>query len=190
MTGKHWKYPPGSLRFPISKSVLLLIFILMLSAATLIEYFFLGLARRTFVFYAIDSGVVSVEDRMLKISGRSFMWSLSREVDIVRYVEEALLGPVSPGSMPLFPKGTGLRSLMYRNGVVYMDLSEDALLPPLEGGEVLVNLVTLCSGIQRNFSFVRDVRPFINGRTVYAVDFRQSGEFRQSGGAAFLEGLW
>jgi hypothetical protein len=157
------------LRFWASKSRRRLIFLGLLAAVSLIEFIALGLVRRTFVFYAIDNGLMTVEDRMLKRSS-------SREVNITRYVEEALLGPVSPDSLPLFPRETRLRSLLYRDGVVYADFSEDAALPPLEGGEVLKNLQTLYAGIKRNFSFVRDVRFFIAGKAAFTEEFRQMGD--------------
>ncbi len=163
-------------RFRISKNRLLLIALAALVAAALIEFLVGGLARRTFVFYTMDSRIASVEERFLKRSS-------SREVDITRYVEEALLGPVSPNSLPLFPQETRLLSLLYRDGVVYVNLSEDAALPvaglllpdmlvpdasvqdaPLQGGEVFMNMETLYSGVKRNFSFVRDLRFFIDGK--------------------------
>jgi hypothetical protein len=118
------------------------------------------------VFYAIDNGFVTVEDRMLKRSP-------SRERNIRRYVEEALLGAVSPDSAPLFPRETRLESLLYRDGVVYVDLSAAAALPPLEGGEVFRNMRTLYAGIRRNFFFVKDVRLFIEGKIAYEEDFRR-----------------
>ena len=177
-------------RFRMSKKKLLLVLLAILAAVALIEFFVLGLARRTFVFYAIDSGNAVVEERMLKVSrgnqvsrgnrgfGRNRAFhSSAREVDITRYVEEALLGPFSPNSLPLFPKETRLLSLLYRDGVVYVDLSEDAALPPLEGAPVpdravFMNMETLYQGIKRNFSFVRDVRFFIAGKAAYAGQFR------------------
>jgi len=187
--------PVGFSRFRMSKKKLLLVLLAITVAAALIEFFVLGLARRTFVFYAIDSGIATVEERMLKVSRgrqvsrghpvsrgslasrRSLLRSSPRETDIIRYVEEALLGPVSPNSLPLFPRETRLLSLLYRNGVVYVDLSEDAALPPLEGtpvpgGAVFINLETLYHGIRRNFSFVREVRFFIAGKAAYAGQFR------------------
>jgi hypothetical protein len=140
-------------------------FLGVLSAVALIEFITLGLVRRTFVFYTIDSGLVTVEDRMVKRSP-------SREVNITRYVEEALLGPVSPDSLPLFPRETRLRSLLYRDAVVYADFTENAALPPLEGGDVFRNMQTLYEGIRRNFSFVRDVRFFIAGKAAFEGEFR------------------
>jgi hypothetical protein len=156
------------LRFLADKRRRRLLLLGALGIAACVEFLVLGLARRTFVFYAIGDGTMTVEDRMLKRSP-------SPELDITRYVEEALLGPVSPDSLPLFPRETRLRTLLYRDGVVYADLSADAVLPPLEGGEVLGSLKTLYNGIRRNFSFVKDVRFFIAGKAAYAEQFRQMG---------------
>jgi len=175
-------------RFCMSKRRLLLTALAALALGALVEFLVLGLARRTFVFYTIGSRIVSVEERFLKRSS-------SREVNITRYVEEALLGPISPDSLPLFPPETRLLSLLYRDGVVYVNLSEDAALPvtlsetgslmpglpvsdaslqgaPLQSGEVFASMETLHSGIKRNFSFVRDLRFFIAGKAAYAGAFR------------------
>jgi len=124
------------------------------------EYYFSGLVRRTMVFYSIIEGTPSVEERLLKRSG-------SRELDVQSYVEEVCLGPVSPDSAPLFPRETRLRSLLLREGVVYADLTESAAMPPPEGGDVYRSFRTLGEGIRRNFSWVEDIRFFINGRAVF-----------------------
>jgi hypothetical protein len=180
-------------RFSLPKSGFFLLALLFLAIAALIEFFTLGLARRTFMFYNIDSGVVIVENRLLPVSKGDILASNGshrsspRELDIIRYVEEALLGPVSSNTMPLFPRETRLRSLLYRNGVVYLDLSEEAVLPPPEGGEVFMNMKTLYAGIRRNFPFVREVRFFIAGRAAYA---EVAAEFRQFAGIVNLKGFW
>jgi hypothetical protein len=177
------KFPLIFSRFRLSKRKVLLGFLGILAVAALIEFLVLGLARKTFLFYNVDNGVVSVEERMLRVSSRDLKnfgespVSSSRELDLIRYVEEALLGSVSPNSLPLFPKGTRLVSLLYRNGVVYVDLSEDASLPPLESAslpdlEVFTNMETLYFGIKRNFPFVKDLRFFIAGNAAFAGKFR------------------
>ena len=61
---------------------------------------------------------------------------------------------------------------MYREGAVYADLSESAALPPLEGGDVFLSLLTLNEGIRRNFSYIKDVRLFIGGNEVFFKEFR------------------
>jgi len=141
-----------------------LFFIAILAIAAITEFFILGLARRTFVFYTVNEGVISVEDRMLKRSE-------SREDDIIRYTEETLLGPVAPDLLPLFPRETRLKSLLYRNGVVFVDFSADAALPPIEGGSTIDNFRTFKVGILRNFSYVKDVRFFIDGNAIYSEEF-------------------
>ena len=165
---------------------LFLVLMLLLAFAALIEFSYLGLARRTFVFYALSEGLITVEERMLPVSGGSILASgkiplvsiesdqgvPSREVDITRYVEETLYGPISPEAMPLFPRETRLRSLLYRDEAVYVDFTEEAALLPLESihfesGGVLENMKTLSSGIRRNFPFVKDVRFFIAGNAIY-----------------------
>jgi hypothetical protein len=176
MNSEETDNPAAFPRPRIPVKTLLLVFLAILAAAAFIEFLVLGLARKTFVFYAIDSGKAFVEERMIKTSGGS-AHSSTREVYLIRYVEEALLGPISANSLPLFPRETRLLSLLYRDGVVFVDLSEDAALPPLEsaslpGIEVFTGLETLYQGIKRNFSFVQDVRFFIAGKAAYAGKFR------------------
>jgi hypothetical protein len=136
----------------------------------LADLFVLGLVRRTFVFYSILEGDAVVEDRMLRRSP-------SRETDIRRYVDEALLGPVSPDALPLFPRETRLVSLLFRDGVVYGDFSPEAALP-VEGGDVFKGFLALNEGIRRNFFFVRDVKLFIGGNEIFFREF--SGIFADS----------
>jgi hypothetical protein len=142
--------------------------LVLLGIAAFVEFYLLDLARRTFVFYTIDEGIITVENRMIKSSP-------SREENIVRYIEELLLGPISPDLLPTFPRETRLKSLLYRDEVVYADFSADAELPPVEGGNVPDNFQTLYAGILRNFSYVMDVRFFIEGKAAYAEKFRQGG---------------
>jgi hypothetical protein len=141
---------------PAKRSLVLL---LILVVVAFFDFFSLGLARRTFVFYNADTGVAVVEDRMFRRSD-------SREMDITRYTDEVLLGPVNPDLLPLFPRETRLKSLLYRDRVVYADLTQSAALPPVEGGDLLVNFRTLYDSILRNFSYVNDVRFFVEGNVV------------------------
>jgi len=147
-----------------SPAKICLFFIVILAGIALSDFFVLGLARRTFVFYTNTDGAIVVEDRMLKRSK-------SREEEITRYTEETLLGPVAPDLLPLFPRETRLKSLLYRNGVVFIDFSTDAAMPPVEGGNTLDNFRTFYAGILRNFSYIKDVRFFINGNAVYSDEF-------------------
>ncbi|MCL2179888.1 MAG: GerMN domain-containing protein [Treponema sp.] len=152
------------------------ILIVILALAALADYLYLGLARRTFVFYTVDGGVIVVEDRMLKHTPAA--GSNVHEDDIIRYTEETLLGPVSPDLLPLFPRETRLKSLLYRNGAVYVNLSQSASLPPVEGGAALDNFMTFHAGILRNFSYVEDVYFFIDGEAAFPGEFSGRHEIR------------
>jgi len=142
-----------------------LLYLTVIGLFALGEFLHSGLVRRTFVFYNNRDASIVVEDRLLRRSG-------DRETDIRRYVDEALLGPVSPDLALLFTRGVRLNSFMYRKGVVYADLTEPAAMPPPEGGAVFRSFLTLNEGIRRNFSFVKDVRIFIGGNEVFFEEFR------------------
>ncbi|MDR1239703.1 MAG: GerMN domain-containing protein [Treponema sp.] len=156
----------GLAAFFSDKSRRRLFFLGLLGLFAFADFLISGLVRRTFVFYSIADRTAIVEARMLKRAP-------ARESGVGGYVEEALLGPVSPDLAPLFPRETRLRSLLYRNGVVYADFSEDAALPPPEGGDVFRSFSSLYEGIRRNFSFVKDVRFFIAGKAAYFAEFNR-----------------
>jgi hypothetical protein len=123
------------------------------------------MSRYTFVFYTFDRGTALVEDRMLPRSA-------FREENIARYVEETLLGPVSLEAAPLLVRGTRLRSLIFRDGTVYGDISQSAALPVLGAkADVFTGMLTLNQGIRRNFPYVSDVKLFIEGNEVFFKEF-------------------
>ncbi|WP_010258394.1 GerMN domain-containing protein [Treponema primitia] len=166
MKGFIKDFPAAAARFLQKKAQRRFMYLCLLGILAFADFLILGLVRRTFVFYSIDTGIPVVEDRMVSQTG-------SRENVISRYVKEALLGPVSLDSAPLFSKGTRLESLLYRDGVIYADLSESAALAPLNGADVFTGLYTLYGGIRRNFSYVKDVRLFIAGHEAYSEKFRE-----------------
>jgi hypothetical protein len=140
----------------------------------------------------MDEGKEAVEERMLAY-GALGAGPRSPEEKIARYVEEALLGPASQDSYPLFPRETRLQSLLYRDGVVYLDLSESAALalePGISAGlqrtegfllyrDIARNLITLKEGIMRNFGFVKAVRFFITGNEAFPEIFRINDTVKQ-----------
>ena len=123
-----------------------------------------GLARRTFEFYTYDNSRSVVEDRMLHKTS-------SKENDIKNYVEELILGPVSLDFAPILTKGTQLRSFMVRDNTVFADFSKEAALPVYGGRPLFDGFLTLNQGIRRNFSYVSDVKLFVNGNEVFFGEF-------------------
>jgi hypothetical protein len=92
--------------------------------------------------------------------------SASLELDMEQYVAEFLLRPVSLDLAPLFTKGTKVRSLLYRDEVIYVDLSESAALPVQGSRDVLQCLGALDRGLKRNFPQISEVKLFINGNEI------------------------
>jgi hypothetical protein len=166
----------SAVRFFTVKSRYRFMTLVLIALVALGDFLMLERVRRTFVFYSAADWSIIVEDRMLRRSG-------DRETDMIRYVEEVLLGPVSPDLVPLFPRETRLRSLLYRDGLVYVDLSDAAVFPPpeqraLASGDkagLRENFRTLYRGIRRNFPYVRDVRLFVAGNAAFAGEFEGDG---------------
>jgi hypothetical protein len=193
------------IEFLSSKTKRCLLLIGILAIAALTEFFILGLARRTFVFYtagdsitvsdnnitgtdnnnnSLNNNLTSIIERITIVEDRMLKRSRNREINIIRYTEETLLGPAAPDLLPLFPRETRLKSLLYRDGVVFINLSEEAALPPvlpytttevsLGVFSALLSFRTLYDGILRNFSYVRDVRFFIDGQAAYTDVFQKT----------------
>jgi hypothetical protein len=155
----------GVIRFFTKKYCRRLIYLFFLGIPVFVEFLTGGFVRRTFVFYVRDTGEAEVEERLLPRMP-------SQELAVRQYIEEALLGPVSPEAEFLFPRETGLISLLFREGVVYADFSLSAALPYSGSADVFRNLYVIHSGIRRNFDFVQDVRLFIDGKEAYYERFR------------------
>jgi hypothetical protein len=156
----------GAERYMRNRTRRRFVYLCVLLALALADFMLTGLARRTFVFYSVDTRVPVVEERMLPGTGL-------REQDIRMYIEETLLGPVALDSAPLFPRGVRLESLLFRDGVVYADLSEPAALAVAGGPGVFEALHTLYGGVRRNFPRVKDVRLFIAGHEAFFEKFRE-----------------
>ncbi|MDR2446228.1 MAG: GerMN domain-containing protein [Treponema sp.] len=157
------------IRFFTGKRMRRLLYLVILGAAALKNAADSDTIRRTFVFYNMKNYAPQAEEHML-------LRSRSEEASLTRYVEETLFGPRNPESAPLFPRETKLLSLFYRDGVVYIDLSEVAALPvvtgnvravPMEGG-VERGFSTLRESLARNFPFIKEIKFFIEG---HSIDF-------------------
>ncbi|GMO37363.1 MAG: hypothetical protein Ta2F_13570 [Termitinemataceae bacterium] len=120
------------------------------------DFLAFGKDRRTCVYYSLDGKRQIVEERLLPRTD-------SKEAAISEYVEDLLLGPASLQEAPLINQGAVINLLMLREGVVFLDMSQEAAIPPAEGGDVLRNLEAVKYGIRRNFPYVKEVKIFIDG---------------------------
>lgn len=133
----------------------------LLSIIALGDWWFSGLARRTIVFFALEDGAELVEERFVA----KFE---SLDGDIRAFTEEAVLGPSRWDSAPLFDRETVLESLFLREGIVFIGLSEEAVLPRrgIFGDSLEHSLRSLTRDIRRNFPKVETVRYFIAGAEI------------------------
>jgi hypothetical protein len=153
------------LRYPLFKSFRRLFYLVILVCFAVFEAGRSGIVRRTFEFFVYNQEKTAVEDRVLFKAD-------SKELNIKRYVEEVVLGPVSVDLAPLFPPETRLRSFLFRDGIVYADLNTSAALPVVGGRDLFDNMTILNRSIRRNFAEVRDVKLFIGGNEVFFNEFK------------------
>ncbi|GMO55809.1 MAG: hypothetical protein Ta2G_15300 [Termitinemataceae bacterium] len=136
-----------------------MIALLLLCLAAAFDFAFADKVRRTFAFVSFDGGKQVIEERMLPKEK-------TKELSVTKYVYDVILGPSSLEVVPLVNQGTMINSVFMRDNIVYIDLSESAAIPPLEGGVVLENFKMIKKGVLRNFRFIKDVFVFIEGNEV------------------------
>ncbi len=115
--------------------------------------------RRVFIFPSADGGKYVVEYRNLPHK--------PYEGVIFNYASELLLGSGVERTMALFSPGTKVKSCFLRKGVLYLDISEEALFMgngviDIEDGVKLLKL-----NIKKNFGNVNKINLFIDGKLAY-----------------------
>jgi hypothetical protein len=90
--------------------------------------------------------------------------------------DEMMLGPTRITLSRVFPRGTRVESLLLRNGVVYVDLNERAMI---QSGEMRVDVRTGLAALRRTLLFnlrqLDEVVITINGNVPFAPAFRPFG---------------
>lgn len=114
---------------------------------------------RKFTFPSIDEGEYIIEKRYLRKS--------SVDDPITSFVKELLLGPESERTKYLFSKNTSLLSCFEKDGVLYVNLSDDVLdmgdnVIPFEESIKLVN-----KNIKQNFGGIKSVEIYVDGKSMY-----------------------
>ena len=88
-----------------------------------------------------------------------------KEENIEIFIKELLLGPISMNLDPIFPTGTRLEKLLYRDKTVYLDLNFMALLPDKRAIHGFDNTMLLIEkNIKFNFPFVEKIIVTILGQ--------------------------
>jgi len=115
------------------------------------------LVRTVFVFPDEISKKLSPEVRSLP-----FTWDQEHNVELA--VREILLGPARHNHLRLFSRQAGLKSVLVRNGKIYIDLSEEAFLPdPDVIYSPAVALEVLKATLMDNFAGVSQVMISVGG---------------------------
>jgi hypothetical protein len=105
----------------------------------------------------------------------------TREEELMFFLEEIILGPTNIENIPIVPEETELRSVMFRDQVLYLDLSEDILFQtsgrplPLERRMALIKRSVLF-----NFPWVKEIIITINGEIPFEGPADLADNFREN----------
>ena len=115
--------------------------------------------RRIFLFESLDDDKVHIEIRYLP--------KIEKEKQIQQYIDELLLGPLHDRYRPLFSRNTKILSCFQRDNVLYLDLSEEAILQSGISSETIKAVELLEKNIKKNFHNINEVILFMMGVEVY-----------------------
>lgn len=123
----------------------------------LISFFFWSIenykkTERIFFFPEHQSGINWGENRK---NPRSF---INKEKNIYIFVSELLLGPINMKLDPIFPIGTRVEKLLFRNRILYIDLNFKAIISDTEivyGFEK--GIIFLKKNIEFNFPYIKKI---------------------------------
>lgn len=136
--------------------ILLIIFVV---SACFYAFYFKG-SRYSFEYYVSGSNDVVFETRAVA----SF-----KDVSKVRaYVEEYLLGPTVHRARPVFPLETRVLFCFERQGSLFLNLSEDAILDLSPDVNLFENYKLLEKNVIANFPYIKKIELFIDGKSVFS----------------------
>lgn len=116
--------------------------------------------RRIFFFESENSSELLYETRYLSKN--------APQGEIQLFVDEVLLGPITPVAKALFPTGTKVESCFLRDGVLYLDLSEEAIKIEVgNSSDTLVASEILKKNLFTNFRNIDTIKLYIVGKEVY-----------------------
>lgn len=115
--------------------------------------------RRVFTFYSLDKNALIAETR--------FLPAKPAQGDVALFVDELLLGPITERCRPIFSPDTRTISAFAHDGVLYVNISREALAE--KGGAVSVKegCEIFSKNILRNFRKIKSVKLFIDYQAVY-----------------------
>ncbi len=125
---------------------------------SVVFYFMQPLTYRLFVFESLDSDRLFAEKRFLPKG--------PQEGYIRQTLDELVLQPTTPRLEPFFQEGTRVLSSFVREGQLYIDLSEEALMHP-DGTAVTPKEIEIFkNNILINFNVVKEINLYIGGKEI------------------------
>jgi hypothetical protein len=151
---------------PVQKKVvltLIILFAVVLGAAAAI-FTLSSVNTYIFTFYSGPQSKPVRERRRLNLNPEV---SGDSEAKVRAYVEEYLLGPATLESAPLFYPGTKLITAFLRGSTLYVNLSREAAMPPLDLTRPNISIANVLStfqgGIMKNFPAIKNISLYIEG---------------------------
>lgn len=142
------------------KKVLFFSVLGLLLAGSLCSYFFHFMGfRYSFKYRISGSDKMVFETRPVpSVSGTS---------KLTLYVEELLLGPSSQRARPFFPLGTRVLFCFERNGTMFLNLSEQAVMDFSPEVNLQDSYELLKMNVKANFPSIKKIELFIDGNPVF-----------------------
>ena len=138
-------------------SVLLLSFFFLVSLA----FYFIagnGYVKRVLFFPAKDDRRMSGEIRYLTHSH-------SLEANITVFLKELILGPAALDLSRIVNKETSLRSVLFRNGTLYIDFDENIIFRDVDANLPFPDALDFIRhGVFKNFDRVKKIYVTVNGQ--------------------------
>lgn len=106
------------------------------------------------------NGKVCVENRYLPRK--------SYPDNVLQYVDELILGPETPRFKLLFSAGTRIESSFVRDGVLYVNLSQEVLDRTGSCSDIKTGIELFKSNVLKTFSKINTVEMYIDNKSVYA----------------------
>lgn len=127
---------------------------------SLIMFFLKGYSQRSvFLFENLDKEGLFAENRY---------YPRNKFVDRVElYVSELLLGPIGERYKHIFAPGTKLKTCFVRDGILYIDLSSEALFPDNKVSVLREGAEIFKKNIFRNFRKIDKINIYIEGRKIF-----------------------
>ena len=155
---KEKKLSKNSKKLIILAGILFLIFLISL-IFYLIE---IKSTRRVFIFQSLDDDENHIEIRYLP--------KVEKEKRLRQYIDDLILGPIHDRYKPLFQNGTKVNFCFVRDNVLYLDLSEEALLQQGISSDTIDAVELLKLNITKNFRSIDNVILFMMGQEVYTQE--------------------